>query len=68
MVIPLCIDDYYHQRGCVDIADQLRSNYDTQLTSICAWWPMLFWAFDTMVTNAYFIFQDMPQSSHTIKH
>ena len=25
---------------------------------------MLFWVFDMMVTNAYFIFQDMPQAPH----
>jgi hypothetical protein len=60
MMIPLCIDDYNHNMGGVDIADQLRSYYDTQLTSFRTWWPMLFWAFDTMVTNAYFIYQDMP--------
>ena len=68
MMIPLCIDDNNHNMGCVDIADQLRSYYDTQLTSFRTWWPMLFWAFDTMVTNAYFIYQDMPQSSNTITH
>jgi len=68
MMIALCIDDYNHNMGGVDIADQLHSYYDTQLTSIRTWWPMLFWAFDTMVTNAYFIYQDMPQSSKTITH
>jgi len=52
MMIPLCIDDYNHNMGGVDIADQLRSYYDTQLTSFRTWWPMLFWAFDTMVRNA----------------
>ena len=25
---------------------------------------MIFWVFDTMVTNAYFIFKDMPQTPH----
>jgi hypothetical protein len=68
MMIPLCIHDYYHNIGGVDIADQLRSYYDTQLTSFCTWWPMLFWVFDTMVTNANFIYQDMTQSSNTITH
>jgi hypothetical protein len=68
LMIPLCIDHYNYTIGGVDIADQLRSYYDTQLTSFRTWWPMLFWAFDTMVTNAYFIYQDMPQSSNTITH
>lgn len=62
MPIPRCIDDYNQHMGGVDIADQLRSYYDTQLTSFRTWWPMLFWVFDTMVTNAYFIFRDMPQT------
>ena len=48
--------------GGVDIADQLRSYYDTQLTSFRTLWPMLFWVFDTIVSNAYFIFKDMPQT------
>ena len=47
----------------VDLANLLRS-YDTQLSSFRTWWPMLFWVFDTMVTNAYFIFKDMPQTPH----
>jgi hypothetical protein len=68
MMIPLCIDDYNHNMGGVDIADQMRSYYDTQLTSFRTWLLMLFWAYDTMVTNAYFIYKDMPQSSNTITH
>ena len=54
--------------GSVDIADQLHSYYDTQLTSFRTWWPMLFWAYDTMITNAYIIFKDMPQSPDAITH
>jgi len=68
MMIPLCIDDYNHNMGGVDIADQMRSYYDTQLTSFRTWWPMLFWAYDIMVTNAYLIYKVMPQSSNTITH
>ena len=33
MPIPCCIDDYNHYMEGVDIADQLRSYYDTELTS-----------------------------------
>ena len=53
--------------GGVDIADQLRSYYNTQLTSFRTWWPMLFWALDTMLTNAYLIYSDIegtPNISH----
>ena len=52
MYIPECIDDYNQHMGGVDIADQLRSYYDTQLTSFRTWWPMFFWAVDTMLTNS----------------
>ena len=40
--IPLCIEDYNQHMGGADIADQLRSYYDTQLTLFHTWWPMLF--------------------------
>ena len=45
--------------GGVDIADQLRSYYNFQLISDRVWWPMVFFAFDTMITNAYIIFSDI---------
>ena len=62
MMIPLCIDDYNRHMGGVDTADQLRSYYDLQLISWPTWWPMLFWAYDTMVGNAFIIFKSMPQT------
>ena len=54
--------------GGVDIADQLCSYYDTQLTSFRTWWPMLFQAYDTMITNAYMMFRDMPRGPGAIAH
>ena len=68
MPIPLCIEYFNRNMGDVDVANQLRSYYDTQLTSFCTWWPMLFWAYDTIITNAYIIFRDMPQSPDAITH
>jgi hypothetical protein len=67
MPIPACIDDYNHHMGGVDIADQLRSYYDMQLTSWRTWWPLFFYGTDTMVINAYHIFssmEDVPDISH----
>jgi hypothetical protein len=67
MPIPECVDDYNHFMGGVDRADQLRCYYDCQQTSRRTWWPILFWALDTMVTNAYIIFCDVegvPKLSH----
>ena len=68
MPIPLCIEDYNRHMGGVDIANQLRSYYDTQLTSFRTWWPIHFWAYDTIITNAYIIFKDMPQSPDAITY
>ena len=62
MMIPLCIDDYNQHMGGVDTADQLRCYYDLQLISWRTWWPMLFWAYDTMAVNAFTIFKSMPQT------
>ena len=67
MPIPVCFDEYNHHMGGVDITDQLRSYYDTQLTSFRTWWPMMFWGLDTMATNAYLIYsdiEDLPPISH----
>jgi hypothetical protein len=44
------------------------SVYDTQLTSFCTWWPMVLWVYDIMVTNGYFTYKNMPQSTNTITH
>ena len=42
----------------VDIADQFRSYYYTQLTSFRTWYPMFFWALDTSLINFYIIYCD----------
>jgi hypothetical protein len=47
----------------VDIANQLHSYNDTQLSTFCTWLPILLWALDIMVTNAYMIFWDIPQTT-----
>jgi hypothetical protein len=68
MMISVCIDDYNHNMGGVDPADQLHSYYATQLTSNLTWWPMLFWTLDTVVRDANYIYQTMRESSNTITH
>ena len=65
MRIPLCIEDYNQHMGGVDIADQLRSYHSTQLSSFRAWWPMFFWAYDPMISNA---FGGMPRGPDIITH
>ena len=46
------------------VADCSRGCHNIQLTSFRTWWPIVFWVFGTVVTNAHFIFQDMPQTAH----
>ncbi|CAG8816529.1 24477_t:CDS:2, partial [Cetraspora pellucida] len=45
--IPKLIDDYNHYMKGVDIADQLRSYYNCQLTAHHTWFPLFFWLLDT---------------------
>jgi hypothetical protein len=41
--------------GGVDVADQLRSYYSTQLTVFRTWVPLFFWLLDTSIINSYLI-------------
>ena len=54
--IPSCIDDYNHFMGGIDIADQYRSYYTTQLIARCNWLPIFFWILDTALINSFIIF------------
>lgn len=40
ILIPVVINDYNFHMGGVDIADQYRSYYDTQLTTFRTWFPI----------------------------
>ena len=60
--IPRCIDDYNHHMGGVDIADQYRSYYDTQLISRRTWFPIFFWLVDTALINSFIIHSDLDKS------
>ncbi|GMF56648.1 unnamed protein product [Phytophthora fragariaefolia] len=50
--IPCCVDDYNHYMVGVDIADQYRAYYATQLFSYRTWVPIFFWLLDTTIINA----------------
>ena len=58
LLIPVAINVYNFHIGNVDIADQYRSYYDTQLTSFRTWFPIFFWALDTALINSYIAFSD----------
>lgn len=63
--IPIVIDDYNHFMGGVDIADQLRGYYNTQLPVRRTWMPLFFWLLDTAIINSYLI---LKKSGVNISH
>jgi Transposase IS4 len=60
--IPSCIHDYNQFMGGVDIADQYRSYYTTQLIACRNWLPIFFWTLDTALINSFIIFRDFLNS------
>lgn len=68
--IPALIDDYNYHKGGVDIADQLRSYFFTQLIARRNWLPYFFWLLDTMVVNVFLLYslnQAVPRPKITHK-
>jgi hypothetical protein len=55
LYIPKVIDDYNHHMGGVDIADQRRGYYHTQLPTCRNWMPLFFWLLDTVIVNSYLL-------------
>ena len=55
LTLPRLSIDYNNWMGGVDIHDQLRSYYTTQITTVRTWLPLFFWALDAAVINAYII-------------
>ena len=49
------VDDYNHFMNEVDIADQLRAWFSTQLQSWRTWMPMFYYLLDTAIGNAYIL-------------
>ena len=66
--IPVVINDYNHNKGDVDIADQYRYYYDTHLTTYCTWFPMFFWALETSLINFYLIYKDTRSDKKSVSH
>ena len=53
--IPKIINDYNFNMNGVNISDQYRSYYGTQLPVFRTWLPLFFWILDTTVFNTYHI-------------
>ena len=66
--IPQFIDDYNLHMGGVDIADQLRGYYNTQLRSCHNWYPRFFWLLETTIVNSYIMQKTHRPSFQTRSH
>lgn len=53
--IPALIDDYSYDKGGVDIADQYRSHFFTQLIARRNWLPFFFWLLDIILVNSFIL-------------
>lgn len=59
--IPEFIDMYNHFMNGVDVADQLRSYYNTQRTHFKTWKPLWHFLLDVTITNGYKIAHCTPE-------
>jgi len=59
--IPHMIDDYNLHKGGVDIADQYRCYFFTQLIARRNWLPFFFWLLDITVVNSFFLFRSLSE-------
>jgi len=73
LLTPKIAIDYNNHMNAVDLADQYRSYYATQLRVSRVWMPVFFWLLDTSVINAWTLAKistassddpSLPQSHH----
>jgi hypothetical protein len=55
--IPCFIDDYNHNIGGIDLANQYRESYETYRASLRNWWPLFYWLIDIACINAYRLYR-----------
>jgi len=55
LAVPTATADYNLYMGGVDIADQRRSYYSTQLQVVRTWMPIFFWLLDTTIINSFLL-------------
>lgn len=66
--IPVFIDDYNHNIGGVDIANQLREAYETHRATRRNWWPLFYWLIDVVVINSYRLYRVHVKSESPLTH
>ena len=58
LLIPKVVDHYnFFMGGVLDIADQRRSYYHTQLCTCHNWYPLFFWLLDTAIINSFILYR-----------
>ncbi len=55
--IPCQTNDYNQFMGGVDISDQLRTKFSSQLRGVKTWRPLFYWLLDTTIVNAYLVYE-----------
>jgi hypothetical protein len=55
--IPIFINDYNHNMGGINIANQLRESFETHRATQRNWWPLFYWLIDVIVINSYRLYQ-----------
>lgn len=68
LLVPVVILAYDMYKVGVDVADQYRTYYDTQLRSRRNWYPLFYWALETAIINALIIYRDEHQDESVIDH
>ena len=66
--IPTFIFYYNLYMGGVDIADQLRSYYNTQRTHMKTWKPLFYFLLDTVLGNSYLLSSYRPPGGRSTRH
>jgi len=53
----------------VNVADQCRIYFDTQLIFRCTWYPLFYWILETALINSYIIYKYHPTTKEcTVEH
>jgi hypothetical protein len=63
LALPTASVRYNFHMGGVDIADQRRSYYSTQLRTVRNWLPLSFWLLDCTIINAYILCAEVFEGS-----
>ena len=67
--IPVSVDAHNQHKVGVDIADQYRTYFDTQLISRNNWYPLFYWILESALFNSLIIYRDLPANNEcTVNH